>query len=183
MMKRFNRMDRKGVLHYITLNVREKMKAFSRDEYARAILRQLHEQCIRHPAKLIAYVIMPEHLHAILNPRDGRINHFLSQFKSAASLTAEAIAHQYGHPRILQWLANTPDGHRQFLQDGKHDFHLYSDRLIWQKINYIHNNPIKRGLVQHAEDYLYSSFAPMYKTGKEVIVPIDEDWWWDLGLE
>ncbi len=49
--------------------------------------------------------------------------------------------------------------------------------MIWQKINYIHNNPFRAGLVQHADEYPYSSFSAMYPCGREPIVPIDKDRW------
>jgi len=75
-----------------------------------------------------------------------------------------------------------PDGHRQLWQDGKHDLFLYSDWMIWQKINYIHNNPIKRGLVERAIDYPYSSFAACYDVPARPIVSVDEEWWEDLPL-
>jgi hypothetical protein len=34
---------------------------------------------------------------------------------------------------------------------------LYSNKFIWQKLDYIHNNPVEAGIVENAEDYLYSS--------------------------
>ena len=34
---------------------------------------------------------------------------------------------------------------------------IYSNKFIWQKLNYIHNNPVRTGIVQYTEDYLYSS--------------------------
>ncbi|MHB9133850.1 MAG: transposase [Armatimonadota bacterium] len=172
------------MLHYITLNVREGKRPFARDLYARIVLQELRDHCDKHPAKLIAYGAMPTHLHAILNPRDGNIDHFLSQFKPGATIAVGRVAALHEHEAVLTWLSATPDGHQQLWQDGKYDFHLWSERLIWQKIDYIHNNAILAGLVTRASDYPYSSFAAWYGTGVEPIIPINKDFWWeDYTLE
>ena len=146
MTKRHNERDQIGVLHYVTLNIRERKHAFSRDENARAALIALREHCDRHPAKLVAYVVMPEHLHFINNPRLGDCERFLSHYKSRVTNEIIQIARNNSWENVLSWL-KMPEGQNQLWQEGKHSFHLYSDRLIWQKIDYIHNNPFRAGLV------------------------------------
>lgn len=49
--------------------------------------------------------------------------------------------------------------------------------MIWQKINYIHNNPLKAGLVPSAADYRWSSFRSFYLDDCDPI-KVDKDWWW-----
>ena len=176
-MKRLNRQGREGVLHYFTINVRDGAHAFAQDAYARAAATVLRAQCNRYPARLIAYVVMPTHLHGIANPRDGDIEHFLSTFKPAVTRMVEAIARESKQQRVLDWLI-LPDGHRQLWQESKHNFHLWSERLIWQKINYMHANPIRAGLAPTMADYLYSSYRAMYEVEREVLVPIDRNFWW-----
>jgi REP element-mobilizing transposase RayT len=178
MAQRFDRHNKQGVLHCITINVRDRVQAFRGESFARAAAEILHLQCLEHPAKLIAYVIMPEHIHAILNPRDGDILRFLAQFKPAVTMRIAEIAGAMQNQRILDWL-RMPDGRLHLWQDGKHNFHLYSERLIWQKINYIHTNPIARKLVKTAVEYPYSSFRAMYQLDEEIIVPIDREYWWN----
>jgi putative transposase len=183
-MKRLSRNDRVAVLHYVTINVREKARAFAADAYARAAVYALREYCDRHPARLVAYVVMPTHMHAIINPRDGHINRFLAQYKPGVTMAVQALAQQANADRVLEWLIDA-DGRADLWQNGKHNLHLWSARLIWQKIDYLHNNPIRAGIVQHAGAYPYSSFRAMYQTGDEVLVPIDREFWWeeDLHLE
>ena len=178
-MKRFNRLNRVAVLHFLTIHVREGKQAFQREAYARAALAELHAACLAHPAKLVAYVVMPTHMHCVINPRDGDAIHFTGRYKSAVTLAVHAIAEAAGQQSVLNWLAQTPNGHRQLWQDGKYDFFLYSERLIWQKIDYIHNNPIRAGLVQRADEYPYSSFNAWYPSEKPYILPIDKNFWWE----
>jgi hypothetical protein len=49
--------------------------------------------------------------------------------------------------------------------------------MIKQKIDYIHANPVKAGLVASAKEYRWSSFGAFYSDAKEPIT-IDRDWWW-----
>ncbi|HEY3378853.1 MAG TPA: aminoacyl-tRNA hydrolase [Armatimonadota bacterium] len=83
MAQRYNRPDREAVLHFLTINIRDRQPIFAYDAYARIALRILREHCDSYPAKLIAYVAMPEHLHCIINPRDGQCIRFLQHYKPA----------------------------------------------------------------------------------------------------
>ena len=49
--------------------------------------------------------------------------------------------------------------------------------MIWQKINYIHANPVKAGLVCSTKDYRWSSFQAFY-SGCENPLKVDLEWWW-----
>jgi len=49
--------------------------------------------------------------------------------------------------------------------------------MIWQKINYIHANPVRAGLVSSAKDYKWSSFRAFHYGSGEPLA-IDQDWWW-----
>ena len=49
--------------------------------------------------------------------------------------------------------------------------------MIWQKINYIHANPVRVRLVKSAKDYPWTSFRAFYSESNEPM-PIDQDWWW-----
>ena len=54
--------------------------------------------------------------------------------------------------------------------------------MIWQKINYIHRNPVKAKLVKSAKDYRWSSFQAFYDIA-EGSLPVDHDWWWPEDSE
>ena len=121
---------------------------------------------------------MPTHMHAMINPRDGDAIRFVQDYKALLTTAYDKLAESLRWEAARAWLCRTSDGHRQLWQDGKHDFHCWSDRIIWQKIDYIHNNPVKAGLVQRASDYRYSSFNAWYGTG-EVLAPVDKIFWWE----
>ena len=54
--------------------------------------------------------------------------------------------------------------------------------MIWQKINYIHANPVKAGLVRSSKDYRWSSFRSFYSQGDEPIA-VDREWFWPDDAE
>ena len=54
--------------------------------------------------------------------------------------------------------------------------------MIWQKINYIHSNPVRAGLVKAARDYQWSSFGSFY-LGQAGPIAIDHDWAWPEDAE
>ena len=63
-------------------------------------------------------------------------------------------------------LENERNGEFQFWQQDNCPMELYSAGFIFQKINYIHQNPVVAGIVEKAEDYLYSSAKDYYLTRK-----------------
>ena len=54
--------------------------------------------------------------------------------------------------------------------------------MIWQKIHYIHSNPVKARIVRSAKEYQWSSFRAFYSKGNEPI-EVDHDWWWPDDAE
>ena len=54
--------------------------------------------------------------------------------------------------------------------------------MSWQKINYIHANPVKAKLVASAKDYHWSSFKAFHSLSSEPL-PVDLEWWWPEDSE
>jgi putative transposase len=123
------------------------------------------------PSKLVAYVLMPDHFHLICNPWDGRIREFCRDLKSVAAKS------------ILQSsklnFRKTSEGH-QVWQESFKAMPLWSGWMISQKVNYIHSNPVKAGLVTSAKDYYWSSFRSFYRLGDQPLA-VNHDWWWPDG--
>jgi hypothetical protein len=114
---------------------------------------------------------MPDHFHFIVNPQDGRIREFTGKLKS---VSAKAIIE--AAPGINFRSASDSSTH-QVWQDSFKAVPLWSAWMIWQKINYIHANPVKARLVASAKDYRWSSFNAFY-SGSGKPLPVDSEWWW-----
>lgn len=174
MAQRYNAPDNADVLHYVTLKVRDRRRAFGSDTYAHLALDQLRISCDNHPAEITAYVVMPDHLHFILRLADGRLSRFLSSYKSKVTGRVMELAEDQKHLRRLGWL--TSKGEPELWQDGKHSFHLWSGYMIRQKIRYIHDNPVRAGLVERPQDYPWSSVAAYVESGLEPPIKVDATW-------
>jgi putative transposase len=128
MAERLNSPDSEGVLHFVTLNVRDRKAAFRRPAYATMVLQELRFECDRHPAILAAYVVMPDHLHFLLGPQDGELKRFLARFKPGVTLKLDALASQNGRTKEREWLAQK--GKRELWQDSKYSLPVYSPQWI-----------------------------------------------------
>jgi len=164
-----------GALHYVTGNLVNRMRVFSDSACCEVFLKHLEDINRRWPAKLIAYVLMPDHFHLICNPRDGRIKEFIGELKG---LSAKAIITAN---RFFKFPDHGVEGQQVWQQSFKAT-PLWSGWMIRQKINYIHANPVRAGLVESAKDYQWTSFRSFYLQ-KDGPLPIDRKWAWPEDAE
>lgn len=174
MTRKWSNQNLPGALHFVTGNIIDRIPIFKHEQPCTAFLEELRGQITKWPSKLISWVLMPEHFHLIVNPLDGDIKGFVGSLKS---LTAARLWQTTQHPGFVRERPDSDGSIHQVWQDSFKALPLWSSWMIWQKINYIHANPVKAGLVRSAKDYRWSSFRAFYHDSKEPI-PIDEDWWW-----
>jgi putative transposase len=174
MARKWSNLNLPGALHFVTGNLLDRAPIFTEPAYCNAFLEQLRSLDQEWPSKLIAYVLMPDHFHLISNPRDGRIKEFVGALKSLSAKSIVKVCTQF------QFHADA-DGH-QVWQESFKATPLWSGWMIWQKINYIHANPVKAGLVGSAKDYYWSSFRSFHSQGDEPI-PLDHEWSWPEDAE
>ena len=124
-LKRFQKAES---LHFITFSCYHRLPllgAPAAREIVEAILEQVRA---RHQARVYAYVLMPEHVHVLVNePPRILLAQFLKAFKQMTS----------------RKLRGTRE---QFWQDRYFDSNLYGETARTEVIRYIHRNPVKRGL-------------------------------------
>jgi len=168
-----------GYLHFLTLTVVDWVDIFTRPIYAETVIESL-AYCQREKGLLLnAYVIMPNHIHMLAGGKGNSLSNILRDFKQ---FTSRRIVEQVKtEPESRrQWLLQrfrevAQSGNRvrynQFWQAGNHPKVCYSEKFTRQKLNYIHQNPVKARLVYNPEDYVWSS-ARDYAGGRG---PIDVD--------
>jgi putative transposase len=128
------------------------------------------------PFHLFAYVIMPEHIHIVLQPLPGvTMRRILWLLKRP--VTARALAWvRENTPDFLRKMEDRQPGgevtYRFWLRGGGYDRNLRSARDVHEKIAYNHDNPVRRGLVARPEDWPWSS-AREWITREPGPVPID----------
>lgn len=168
-------------LYFITATVLGWKHLFSQPPYARIVLDALDWHRRNGRWSLYAYVLMPNHLHAILKPAtDKTISQILQSF---GSFTAHAILQQLQKDQCQSLLAffaqrqdHDPRKHHQIWQPIQAK-NVWSEAFLRQKLEYIHNNPVTErwGLVANRVDYAYSS-ACFYDRGEIPVVEVDNVW-------
>ena len=121
---------------------------------------------------------MPEHMHVVLWPRgSARISAILKTIKQSVAQTALAWL-EHNDPRFLAQLEDVqPNGRRSsrfWQRGGGYDRNLRGAADIHEKIHYIHNNPVRRGLVDRAISWPWSS-CRAWETGCDDPIAIDRD--------
>jgi REP-associated tyrosine transposase len=170
MARKWSNQNIPGALHFVTGNFLDRIPVFNQEPCCQTFINTLATLLNEWPCKLIAYVLMPDHLHTIVNPRDGRIKEFTGKLKS---LSARAITKSANG---IDFKLDS-EGSLHVWQESFKAIPLWSAWMIWQKINYIHANPVKAGLVSSAKDYRWSSYQAFY-SGSEKPLKVDQEWWW-----
>ena len=114
---------------------------------------------------------MTNHVHLIARAEEGHsLPDILRDYKKFTSKAIlKAVSENFSESR-KEWLVKqfeTPEGNRFWRADNQ-PVELWSNAVIAQKLNYIHQNPVEEGLVFRAEDYVYSS-AIDYAGGKGML--------------
>ncbi len=133
----------------------------------------------RHHLDLWAWVIMPEHAHLLFHPRkaDYNISAILSTLKQPVSKRAKLFV-QREVPQFARWMLDRQPNGRETLRfwqrGGGYDRNLWTPASVWEKIDYIHDNPVRRELVARPDDWHWSSYAD-YAGIREGPLPIDRE--------
>lgn len=139
---------------------------FTRQDYFDVIAESITYCRLNKGMKLFAYCIMPSHIHFIFRSSIDKPMELLRDFKKHTSKTIiESIKNnpQESRKEWLLWMFEKAGKERgnvqlyQFWQHHNHPIELWSEKVIKQKIDYIHHNPVKEGFVSNAIDWKYSS--------------------------
>jgi REP element-mobilizing transposase RayT len=151
--------------HFITITVVDWIDVFTRQTYKDVIIESLDYGIQNKGMILYGYVIMSNHIHMIIQSQEAPLSDLIRDFKK---FTAKSI---------LEKIQNSPESRRdwmlerfklateshsrnknyQFWQYGNHPEEVYSNKFMWSKLDYIHLNPVRAGIVEKASHYVYSS--------------------------
>jgi len=123
---------------------------------------------------VVGYVVMPEHFHLLIaEPEVGSPSTVMQVLKQR---TAQALLpkRKRRDPRQRD-LFEDEHGHRAFWQARFYDFNVWTDRKRVEKLRYMHQNPVKRGLVKSPEQWRWSSYR-FYRLGEAGPVRINVGW-------
>ena len=169
-----------GHIYYITTVTYGRLPIFTRPSFIIPLIDSLNFYRYKQQFKLVGYVIMPDHIHLMIWPYgESTPTEIMRDFKK---FTAVRIIRQAEVEGNADWLAafqqageETERSQNKVWQDSYWDKNIYSDHILRQKLNYIHRNPVRAGLVEQPEQYAYSSYRN-YVNGDDSLIEIDRDW-------
>ena len=174
MAKTYKIDDAEG-LYFVTFSVVEMAHALSlpaaKDIIVESLIFCQHNKGL----KLYAWVIMDNHIHLIMDGKKGPA--IIRDLKKFTSTKILQLIKSQPNTKVQNSLIkkfgdvgkNNPHNRRnQLWIQNYHAVLLYSPRMMYQRLNYLHNNPVLAGLVDQDHKYLYSS-AVNYYGGKGLI--------------
>jgi putative transposase len=154
-LKRFHESRQ---LHFLTFSCYQRRPFFGSAGSRATFESALERVRQRYELRVYGYVVMPEHVHLLINEPDrGTLAQAMQSLKQGV---ARRLALRSADP---------------FWQARYYDFNVWSERKFVEKLRYIHRNPIKRGLVARPEDWAWSSFRH-YLSGESGRVDIESQW-------
>ena len=114
----------------------------------------------KHAFDVWAYVFMPEHVHLLICPRyvEYSISKILTSIKQSVARRAVRYLRVQDPCRLKQLTTGKKDHPYRFWQiGGGYDRNVTTDQAVIHMVRYIHNNPVRRGLVEHSQQWNYSS--------------------------
>lgn len=158
-----------GKVYFYTATITQWRKLLKPDKYKDIILSSLRYLVAKRKMAVYGFVIMPNHIHLIweLLETNGKELPHASFTKYTSHQIQKDL--RINHPKVLELFEVDLDTRKyQFWQRNSLPIHLYSPKVVFQKLEYVHNNPMrgKWYLAERPEQYFYSS-ANYYLTGKD----------------
>jgi REP element-mobilizing transposase RayT len=166
--------------YYLTFQAVGWADIFSRKLYRDIILDSLKYCRKSKGLNLFAYVIMTNHMHVIMQSRVGDLSGLVRDFKKFTSKAILKEVNENKQESRREWLEMVFRYHAKYnkraneMQLWTHENHaveLSTNDMIDSRLEYIHEDPVRAGWVENAEDYLYSS-ARNY-AGLPTLIDID----------
>lgn len=162
---------RKDKSYFLTMTIVDWIDLFTCLNHKNLLIESL-KYCQKNKGlNIFSWCLMPSHLHMIANTTEPfQLDDVIRDFKRHTS------------KNLITQIENEPESRREWLlerfkfaakihpknknykvwRDKNHAIELYTEKVTWQKLNYIHRNPVVEKIVYREEDYLYSSARNYY---------------------
>jgi len=116
---------------------------------------------------IYGFVIMDNHIHIIWQLQAGRKRNDVQRdfLKYTAQLIKKDMM-KHDPDELKEFLVNAKDRKYQFWERNPWSVEIWSEKVLLQKLKYIHENPVRAGICKYPDDYKYSSVL-LYKFGKD----------------
>ncbi len=171
------RISRDTPFYYLTSVTKDRLPIFRTDKVKNVVADAFAEARISAQILIFAYVIMPDHTHLIT---DGSrtISEVLRYLNGISAKRIIDYLKENNYETSLKKLGQEQKerGYKHSVWQHHPDaFRLTAEDTLMQKVSYIHQNPVRAGFVERADDYLYSSTRIWRNTPLEK-EPLEMDW-------
>jgi putative transposase len=165
-------------LHYLTAGTYRRARIFDSDRFKLKFVQTLDDLRTELGFKIVGYVLMPEHCHLLIWPgalaNPSRIMQKLSE--RTANFILRNLRRNFVFPwcqKMLKQFELPPTvhhhAHYRVWQKRGYDMNIWSEKKRIEKMNYMHNNPVKRGLVAQPGDWPWSSWRFYYLEDRSIL--------------
>ncbi|MBO9592366.1 MAG: transposase [Niabella sp.] len=178
MSSRYKYTDKDGC-YFVTATVVDWVDVFTRDLY-RDILLNSFRFCQKHQGLMVyAWVLMPNHFHMICSFRERNAGLVLKNIKSFTAIKIIDAIINNEHESSRNWMLDIFEKHGrenkcnyrfQFWQHENHPILLDSEKKYQQRLDYLHQNPVRAGFVFEPQDWKHSSAMDYYTNLKGLLV-------------
>jgi putative transposase len=164
-----------GDIHELTFSCNHRLPLLTNDSWRSYLAGSIDSACSSQHFGLLAFVFMPEHVHLLVLPESSgpNVGAFLAAVKRpcSAKVKHDLVAANSSLLRRLSVLERTGKTVFRFWLEGPgYDRNLQREETVLAAIDYIHNNPVRRGLCTCATDWFWSS-ARYYTTVPPMLDP------------
>lgn len=191
MPTRLRRYDEPGHTHFWTVSCYRQLTFFWHDAMKRVVVAALHMLQEKFGICLIAYVVMPEHMHAMIYPHTKGndepvpVSKLLHIFKKHVGFHGKACLRDIWSRDRRLWSeplnawARGETEKQEVMNTRGYDFNINRHETLLEKIDYCHKNPVTRGLVERADDWPWSS-CRYYECNDRSVLAMDWDGRWPI---
>jgi putative transposase len=155
-----NRFYGKGHLHFITFSCYRRLPLLKTVRARDIFVKELGKIRDKMGFHLIGYVVMPEHVHLLISePKQGTPSTVLQKLKLRVSRKLRRRRRSGSVAQLRLPFDEAGEPLRAFWQARFYDFNVYTRGKMVEKSNYMHANPVKRGLVEHPKEWPWSSWG------------------------
>jgi len=166
-MTRLRHFDNLGDARFVTFTCFGRRQYLTNPVARKVVLQGLDYLRNQRQVRVLGWVIMPDHLHLVLLPPDPvKLGEVIGRFKSWTAQQILSALRPAGAVKCRD------DGSPAMWQRRCYDYNCRTPEAVRQKINYCHNNPVTRGLVDEPSQWPWSS-CNWYRGESEVLLEID----------
>jgi putative transposase len=173
MPKNLKRYYGRGDLHFVTFSCYRRLPLLRTIRARNVFVRSLGAIRERYKFLLVGYVVMPDHVHLLISePPKSTPSVMLKALKQRVSRDLRRKKRIAASGQLWLPFVNDGLGLPRFWQPRFYDFNVYSSYKVREKLEYMHANPVKRGLVKNPSAWMWSSFL-FYEKGQAGLITID----------